>query len=133
MALKFDPYVAQMFKRIGTYRRRTPLVSCYYCQITYPKKINEIQLTQNRSAWKPGIRECEAPMSCKYWKKTSSSSRDRIPSSIVSITLFACAASSSEVACSSLVFSSLNFVNMPNKPAFSSKSLQEDQSIYFCF
>lgn len=85
-------------------------------------------LTQKCSAVKPGILLCEAPTSCKYWKKTSSSSRLRIPSSSVSMTLLACSASSSDVACCSFVFSSLNFSNKPISSACSSNSLEEEET-----
>uniref|UniRef100_A0A182JCC7 Uncharacterized protein n=1 Tax=Anopheles atroparvus TaxID=41427 RepID=A0A182JCC7_ANOAO len=56
-------------------------------------------------------------------KNVSRSSNPRMPSSSVFITLFACSCSSSEVACSSLVFSSLNLANMFNRSACSSNSL----------
>lgn len=85
------------------------------------------QLTQKYSGLKPGIRVCVAPTSCKYWKKTSSSSRLRMPSSRVSMTLLACSASSSDVACCSFVFSSLNLSNKPISSACSSNSLREKE------
>uniref|UniRef100_A0A2M4B3Q0 Putative secreted protein n=1 Tax=Anopheles triannulatus TaxID=58253 RepID=A0A2M4B3Q0_9DIPT len=56
-------------------------------------------------------------------KNVSRSSSPRMPSSSVFITLFACSCSSSEVACSSFVFSSRNLENMFNRSACSSNSL----------
>uniref|UniRef100_A0A2M4C5W5 Putative secreted protein n=1 Tax=Anopheles marajoara TaxID=58244 RepID=A0A2M4C5W5_9DIPT len=56
-------------------------------------------------------------------KNVSRSSSPRMPSSSVFITLLACSCSSSEVACSSFVFSSRNLENMFNRSACSSNSL----------
>lgn len=81
-------------------------------------------LTQKYSALKPGIRVCDAPTWCKYSKNVSKSSKLRIPSSNVSITLLACSPNSSDDACCSLVFNSLNLLNKPNSSPCSSNSLQ---------
>lgn len=84
---------------------------------------DDCPLTQKYSALKPGIRVCDAPTWCKYSKNVSKSSKLLMPSSNVSITLLACSANSSDDACSSLVFSSLNLLNSPNSSPCSSNSL----------
>lgn len=83
-----------------------------------------ILLTQKYSTLNPGIFLWLAPIWCKNSKKASRSSNPLMPSSSVCITLLACSASSIELACSSLVFSSLNFSNMFSRSLCSSNSLQ---------
>lgn len=88
---------------------------------------NFVKLTQKWSDLKPGILVCDEPTWWINSKNVSRSSRPRMPSSRVVITLLACSASSSEVACCSLVFSSWNLANMLSRSACSSNSLETGQ------
>lgn len=87
------------------------------------KKNMMTKLTQKYSDLNSGIRVCDAPTWCRKSKNASSSSRPRIPSSSVSITLFACSANSSDDACCSLVLSSRKRENSSNNSECSSNSL----------
>lgn len=84
----------------------------------------EIRLTQKYSALKPLILVWEPPTWWRYSKNVSRSSNPRMPSSSVDMTLLACSANSSDVACSSFVLSSWNFVNSFRSSACSSNNLK---------